>query len=279
MLTSNPEGASISINGEDSGSVTPMEYQISESTPDVINFILTKECYQPFQLEIKKAEIPSEEIAVSLLPMERSVVIETAPEEAEINIEGSEEKLKSPTTVNVNCLQPLKINVTKDGYLSREVILSYSEVLDNLKIELAPKIVDGYLNIVTTYPITIYHNKAKLGTIKKSGKFKLLAGKQKISVFAKKPVFINTIFDQDIKVDQTTRLVMPKTGKINVSAVPGNARIYIDGIDIDDAPLTDFVIAAGRYTITYKWPDGKTYRDKITVKADQTDSFMAKKPD
>jgi serine/threonine protein kinase len=279
-ISSIPDGAGLLINGEETGMTTPVMYRVTDVTPEEFRIALKKDCYQTWTMDLKKSGLPKEGVSAELLPLTRDITISPVPKDATIRIDGQTETLVSPVKITLKCDTPLKIIISREGYVEKTVDLSYQDetLADNLEVPLISALQDGFLSVSTSYPVTIYSEGKKVGDVKKAAKLKFLEGKRKIGVVSKGPVFINKVFTVDIKPGKTSSLPLPASGKMNVTAIPGNCRIWIDGLNVDDAPLTDFKISAGDHQLQYKWPDGGTFKEKIKVEPNGDHSFSGKNP-
>jgi hypothetical protein len=59
----------------------------------------------------------------------------------------------------------------------------------------------------------------------------------------------------------------PGVGAINIRALPDNCEILIGGTFVDYPPILDRKLAAGRHTVTFRWPDGVTSEQTAEVTA------------
>jgi serine/threonine protein kinase len=280
MINSNPDGAVLLINGEETGITTPVMYRVTEVTPDEFRIAIKKDCYQTWTMDLKKNGLPKEGVTADLLPLTREITIAPVPKDAVVRIEGQNEPLASPPKIALKCGTPLKVIINREGYVEKTVDLSYQDesLADMLEVQLVSALKDGFLSVSTGYPVAIYADGKKIADVKKSAKLKFLEGKRKIGVFSKGPGFINRVYTVEIKPGKTSSLMLPASGKMNVTAIPGNCRIWIDGINVDDAPLTGFIISAGDHQLLYKWPDGGTFKEKVKIEPNGDHSFSGKNP-
>jgi len=279
-ISSNPDGAGLLINGEETGMTTPVMYRVTEVTPEEFRIAIKKDCYQTWTMDLQKSSLPKEGVSAELLPLTREITITPVPKDAIIKIEGQAEPLVSPAKIALKCDTPLKVIISREGYVEKAVDLSYQDesLADNLEVQLTSALKDGFLSVSASYPVTIYSEGKKVGDVKKSAKLKFLEGKRKIGVVSRGPVFINRVYMVDIMPGKTSSLPLPAFGKMNVTAIPGNCRIWIDGLNVDDAPLTDFKISAGDHQLQYKWPDGGIFKEKVKIEPDGDHSFSGKNP-
>jgi hypothetical protein len=63
-----------------------------------------------------------------------------------------------------------------------------------------------------------------------------------------------------------TLLAAPAVGKLNVRAVPDNCEVFVDGTFVDYPPILDRPVAAGRHTVSFRWPDGAKAEQTVEVK-------------
>lgn len=280
MVNSVPEGAELLINGEITGVTTPLMYRVTEATQDEFRIALKKDCFQTWTMDLKKNAFPKDGVSAELQPLTREVTIVPVPKDATIKIEGQNEPLSSPAKIMLKCGEPMKATVSRATFLDKTVDLNYQDesLTDKLDVQLVSALKDGFLSVSTDYSVTIYSDSKKMSATNKPVKLKLLEGKRKIGIFSKGPVFINKVYMMDIKPEKTSTLKLPASGKMNVTAIPGNCRIWIDGVNVDDAPLTNFGISAGEHQLLYKWPDGGTFKEKVKIEPNGNHSFSGKNP-
>jgi len=63
-----------------------------------------------------------------------------------------------------------------------------------------------------------------------------------------------------------TSLAAPAPGKLNVRAAPDNCEVFVDGTFVDYPPILDRPVAAGRHTVSFRWPDGTKAEESAEVK-------------
>ena len=80
------------------------------------------------------------------------------------------------------------------------------------------------------------------------------------------PVFLKADVTVEVPVGGEVALPAPTLGKLNARATPENCQVLVDDVFVDYPPIRDRPLAAGRHTVTFKWPDGKTQQQTIEVK-------------
>ena len=63
-----------------------------------------------------------------------------------------------------------------------------------------------------------------------------------------------------------TSVAAPAVGKLNVRAAPDNCEVFVDGTFVDYPPILDRSLAAGRHTVSFRWPDGARSEQAVEVR-------------
>jgi len=48
--------------------------------------------------------------------------------------------------------------------------------------------------------------------------------------------------------------------------VPDNCEVFVDGTFVDYPPILERPVAAGRHTVSFRWPDGARHEEAVEVK-------------
>ena len=100
----------------------------------------------------------------------------------------------------------------------------------------------------------------------------LAGGRQRLTLLAS-DVFLTADVTVEVPPGGEVSLDAPTLGKLNVRATPDNCEVFVDGVFVDYPPILDRPIAAGRHTVSFKWPDGTQSQQTVEVKAG-TPSFV-----
>jgi hypothetical protein len=72
-------------------------------------------------------------------------------------------------------------------------------------------------------------------------------------------------------------ITAPAVGRLNVRAVPDNCEIFLNGAFVDYPPILDRRVAAGRLTVSFRWPDGARSEQVVEVKGGGPTYVMGRK--
>ncbi|MBN2134391.1 MAG: serine/threonine protein kinase [Acidobacteria bacterium] len=277
-LTSEPDGANIFIGGEDTGLVTPASYQIPEDAPEDMALEIKKECYSPFAKEFKRKEVTEEGFAAVLEPMKKEVKLNIEPADSQIMVNGEAYTFTTPGVIELSCLKPMQVIASKDKYKTALIDLDFktAEEAYNLKLEKINGY--GYFKFASSYPVEVFSYGQKLAAFKQSYRIKLPQGKNKIEVVSKSPVFINNTYEVDVVKDKTKNFRVPDSGILTATSEPADAKIIIDGIEMENSPVNKLKIVKGEHTVTFKWPDGIEVTKKVSVASGKETTIQEKKP-
>jgi hypothetical protein len=93
-----------------------------------------------------------------------------------------------------------------------------------------------------------------------------LPGGRQVLTLQSSAVFLKLDVTLDVPPGGEVAIQAPGLGKLNVRATPDNCEVFVDDVFVDYPPIRDRPLAAGRHTVTFKWPDGKTQQQTIEVK-------------
>jgi hypothetical protein len=74
-----------------------------------------------------------------------------------------------------------------------------------------------------------------------------------------------------------TGIAAPAAGKLNVRAVPDNCEVLVNGTFVDYPPILDHPVAAGRHTVSFRWPDGVKSEQVVEVKGGRPTFVVGRK--
>ncbi len=277
-INSDPADAELVLNGTETGLTTPVEYPLNEETPEELEVKLLKDCYQPFEAKLNVKKLPKEGLQAEMQLLSKTSALNIEPAGATIKLNDQALPTEAGNSIELKCGEKANLEVTLSDYKPYTVELDYENLPEKMDVKLEKEIQFGHIAFKTSYPVTLYEGRKRLAGFKRSLKLKLPEGKHKIKIVGRKPVFINDTFTINVVPGKTDDFTIPSSGTINVSAIPGNARIWIDRVNVDDAPLLDFKIASGTHRLSYVWPDGKKLTKNIKVRAGKTESYKEKKP-
>jgi hypothetical protein len=110
-----------------------------------------------------------------------------------------------------------------------------------------------------------------------SPRLQLPGGRQVLTLLAPS-VFLKADVTVDVPPGGELPLQAPALGKLNVRATPDNCEVFVGETFVDYPPILDKPVAAGRYEVSFKWPDGARSQQTVEVKAGAPAFVIGKKP-
>ena len=80
-------------------------------------------------------------------------------------------------------------------------------------------------------------------------------------------LFLKADVSVDVPPGGEVAIEAPGLGKLNVRATPDNCEVFVNDVFVDYPPILDRPIAAGRYSVSFRWPDGARSQQAVEVKA------------
>ena len=93
-----------------------------------------------------------------------------------------------------------------------------------------------------------------------------VAGGRQVLTLQSSTVFLKTDVIVDVPPGGEVAIEAPGLGRLNVRATPDNCEVFVDEVFVDYLPIRDRPVAAGRYTVSFRWPDGTRSQQAVEVK-------------
>ncbi len=258
LVRSQPAGAAILIDGRDTGVRTDGHVTLPASDMPV-RLTLRLAGYNDAPRELRPP-FPSEAPAVRLRPLERpavgvvSIPVSSDPPGALVALDGVEQG-RTPLTLRYAPGQQRTLSLRLDGYEPYELALRPLSVPREVKVVLVARGPAGSLSVRSSYPLDVLVQGRVLVKGQTEADLSLPAGRQSVTLLAPE-VFLRATLAVQVKSGAATLVEAPGLGRLNVRATPDNCEVFINGTFADYPPILDRRVAAGRLSVTFKWPDG-----------------------
>lgn len=148
QITSVPDGASVYVNGEDTGEVTPAALEKNKAPADYL-VRLELDGYEPFEQKVSLKPGEPSIVHAKLNPNTAgSLVMNSKPEGAKISIDGKNAGISPLTVKGLDMNKPHKLLVEKEGYEPFEKDVELNDIdATQVFAELIEKTPLGSLNI------------------------------------------------------------------------------------------------------------------------------------
>lgn len=142
----------------------------------------------------------------------------------------------------------------------------------------APPVVSGpgRISYSGQFPVSIYNGGKLILNTADSDSIELASGRYSLTLVSKENAIIRSTQNIQVRPGETTAIPEPGMSKLSVSGNPGNCKIYVDTIYLDEAPIFDFPIQAGNHFVKVVWEGlGKEKTVSITVRSGDTMKLQA----
>jgi serine/threonine-protein kinase len=273
-LVSEPPGAAIHFDTEETGQMTPAK-MILPFAPDGRNLLtLTLEGYLPAHVQFAIGEAPPGEITLALEPDRDELEVVSTPPGATVSVDGTAVEGKTPLKLRLDRDTLKEFLVELQGFGSTRVAAADLPADGSpLRVTLARAPGPGTLVIRSPFPVTASAGGNTL-PLRNSGpgvyQVTLTAGRQSVTI-RNREYFHYEKRTFEISEGGTAEYRIASPGWADVTALPGNCKIHIDGAYVDFVPIIGLPLAAGSHRARFTWPaSGTTRESRFTVTSGQT---------
>jgi serine/threonine protein kinase len=195
----------------------------------------------------------------------RSLPVRTQPPGATVTLDGAAVAGVTPLELKLDPAVEHKVAVALEGHTPQEVRLKPGDSPAALEIALERQAPPGGVAIQSEYPLDVVWRGRTLAKGQSSPRVQLSSGRQVLTLVAA-AVFLKAEVTVEVPAGGEVALAAPTLGKLNARATPENCEVLVDDVFVDYPPIRDRPLAAGRHTVSFKWPDGKTQQQAVEVK-------------
>ncbi len=273
-LVSDPPGATISFGTKETGQVTPAELTLPFAPAGRNLVTLALAGYLPGHAQFAIGEAPPAEISLALEPDLDELEVVSTPPGATVSLDGTAVEGKTPLKLRLDREVLKEIRMELQGYSSARIAAQDLPTDGSpLQVTLARVPGPGMLVIRSPFPVTASAGGTTL-SLRNSGpgiyQATLTAGRQSVTI-RNREYFHYEKQTFDISEGGTTEHRILSPGWADVTALPGNCKIHIDGAYVDFVPIIGLPLAAGSHRARFTWPAGGATREsRFTVTSGQT---------
>ena len=263
-IKSNPSGAKIYINGEDSRATTPYQKTMF---PGVYNLILYLNNHREYSGQFTISPNRNEELNIDLKPSFGSLHITSNPDGADCILDGQRKGI-TPLVLNNVGTGNHKLEINKSGY---------NNLVEDIKIEDEKTFEKTYnlsssfgtIGIMAKPDADIFIDGKLVGNKKYSGQ--LNEGLHTIEV--RKDHYISDIRTITIEKEQQYPIsitLKPKLGILSIKCDPADAIVTLDNETVGKTPVTLNNILEGEHILKIEKDEYRPYEKRIKITQDQT---------
>jgi hypothetical protein len=276
-VRSQPTGASVLLDGRDTGVVTNGELVLPSPVPGRVVLTFRKAGHRDETRAVRLPPAPGEAVSVSLQTAVRLVTVRTQPPGAAVTVDGSRLAGVTPLEVSLDPAAEHRVAVSLDGHAGQEVRVDEGAppaAIDLVLEKLAPA---GTVAVSSSYPLDVLLRGRALVRGETSPRVPVPGGRQVLTLVASS-VFLRTEVTVQVPPGGEVPLQAPAAGKLNVRAAPDNCEVFVDGAFVDYPPILERLVAAGRHTVSFRWPDG-TKREQVLEVKGGASNFVSQRKD
>jgi serine/threonine-protein kinase len=265
-VRSQPVGASVLVDGRDTGVVTNGELVLPAPVPKQVVLTFRKAGHRDLTRTVGLPLPSGEAVSVTLQTAARLVPVRTQPPGAAVTVDGERVAGLTPLEVDLDPAGDHRVGVSLAGHVGQEVRVERGATSAAIEVTLEAQAPAGTVAVSSSYPLDVLWRGRLLARGETSPRVSVPGGRQVLTLVSS-PLFLKADVTVEVPPGGEASLVAPPAGKLNVRAVPENCEVFVDGAFVDYPPILDRPAAAGRHTVAFRWPDGTRSEQAVEVKA------------
>ena len=264
-VRSQPMGAAVLLDGRDTGVVTNGELVVPSPVPKQVVLTFRKTGHHDETRSVRLPLPAGEAVSVTLQTAVRLVPIRSQPPGAAVTVDGARVAGLTPLEVSLDPAGEHRVSLSLDGHVGQELRLEKGAppaAIDVVLERLAPT---GTVAVSSSYPLDVLWRGRVLARGETSPLIPVPGGRQVLTLVSSS-VFLKADVTVQVPPGGEVSLQAPVAGKLNVRAVPDNCEVFVDGAFVDYPPILDRLVASGRHTVSFRWPDGAKTEQVVEVK-------------
>ncbi|HSD29576.1 MAG TPA: PEGA domain-containing protein, partial [Vicinamibacteria bacterium] len=274
-VRSQPMGASVLLDGRATGVVTNGELVVPAPVPERVALTFRKSGHRDETRSVRLPLPAGEAVSVTLQTAISLIPVHTQPPGAAVTVDGERVAGLTPLEVSLDPAGDHRLSLSLDGHVGQEVRVEKGALpaaIDLVLVKLAPA---GTVVVSSSYPLDVLWRGRALARGETSPRVPVPGGRQVLTLVAGS-VFLKADVTVQVPPGGEVPLQAPLAGKLNVRAVPDNCEVFVDGAFLDYPPILERLVAAGRHTVSFRWPDGTRKEQVVEVKG-AASSFVSER--
>jgi hypothetical protein len=264
-VRSQPLGASVLVDGRDTGLVTNGEIVVPAPVPEQVVLTFRKPGHRDETRSVRLPLPAGGAVSVTLQAVASLVPVRTQPPGAAVTLDGERVAGVTPLDVALDPKVEHRITASLEGHVAREVRVEAGAAARALDIVLEPLAPPGTVTVASSYPLDVLWRGRLLARGEVSPRVSVPGGRQVLTLVSGS-LFLRAEVTVQVPSGGEASIAAPPTGKLNVRAVPDNCEVFVNGTFVDYPPILERPMAAGRHTVAFRWPDGARSEQAVEVK-------------
>ncbi len=264
-VRSQPTGARVLLDGRETGVLTDGQLPLPAGASQVtVTFV--RPGFRPASRSLQLPDDARTALSLALEPAPATarVRVTSEPAGATVRLDGGSPLGRTPLDVAYAPDAPHRVELRLEGFRAQELTLEAGSNPGQLQAVLEDAGPRGFLAVSAPYPVDLVFRGRTLVQGQSQFRVSLPAGKQTVTLVSAR-VFLHRTASLDVPPDGTAQLSAPAAGRLNVRASPDNCQVFVNGSFVDYPPILDRPAAAGRVTVTFKWPDGARSDEQVDL--------------
>jgi serine/threonine protein kinase len=263
-VRSQPLGATVLVDGVDSGVKTNGMLVIPSPAPERVELTFRKAGHRDETRTVRLPLPASEAVSVTLQSDVAVTPVRTEPAGATVTLDGERVAGVTPLEIALDPGQEHVLGFALDGHLPAEVTVPEGGTPDAIEARLDPLPPPGQVSVSSSYPVDVLWQGQTLARGAVSPRVELPSGPQVVTLISSR-LLLRTDVPVSVPAGGQASIEAPGVGEINIRALPDNCEVLIGGSFVDYPPILGRELAAGRHTVTFRWPDGVTSTQTVEV--------------
>jgi len=257
-VSGDEEGASIWVDGKDTGLLTPTAVELSGLEDDEVVLELQRSGFTVARTTLLlNHDTQAEWQAIEAAAAETFTVV-SSPPGARVSINGEPIEGTTPIEILLVFDEDYELQVSLDEYLDEGVAFGFPDELnDGIRqshlffFEMTPRIPPGRIVFDAPYAVRVSVAGQTFGP-SRSNDITLPPGSYEV-LLRSEEVFLDEPRRVQVDSGSVFELTLPPAVELQVSAHPGNCRVFVNGIFQDVTPFA-LRMVPGTHEFTFEWP-------------------------
>jgi hypothetical protein len=275
-VRSQPMGATVLLDGRATGVVTNGELVLPAPVPEQVVLTFRKSGHRDETRSVRLPLPAGEAVSVTLQTAVPLVPVRTQPPGAAVAVDGARVAGVTPLDVSLDPAGDHRVAVSLEGHVGQEVRVAKGALPPAIDLVLEKAAPAGTVVVSSSYPLDVLWRGRPLVRGEASPRVQVPGGRQVLTLVSS-AVFLRADVTVQVPPGGEVPLPAPLAGKLNVRAVPDNCEVFVDGAFVDYPPILDRLVAAGRHTVSFRWPDGARKEQVVEVRGGASNFISERK--
>jgi hypothetical protein len=214
------------------------------------------------------APAPTEAKAAPVAPANalHTLRVRSQPPGATIALDGGAAAGVTPLELSFDPASEHRISFSLEGYTAQEVRTRPGAPPAALEVTLEKLVPPGGVAVASAYELDVVWRGRTLAKAQANPRVQLAGGRQVLTLLSS-AVFLKADVIVDVPPGGEVAIEAPGLGKLNVRATPDNCEVFVNDVFLDYPPIRDRPVAAGRHSVSFRWPGGARSEQAVEVKA------------